>query len=140
MQGQIKWLNGVSFEAESETGHKVILDGPPESGGANKGMRPMEMIMLGVGGCASYDVVTILKKARQEVAGCVATLSGERVDSIPAVFEKLHMHFIVTGRELKESQVKRAVELSAERYCSGSIMLGRAGVKVTHSYEIKDSD
>ena len=114
------------------------MDGPADSGGQNRGPRPMEMLLMGMGGCASYDVVTILKKSRQNISGCVAQLQAERADAVPAVFTKINMHFVVTGTDLKEPMVKRAVELSAEKYCSASIMMEKAGCAVSHSYEIVD--
>lgn len=140
MQGKIRWLDGVSFEAESGSGHKVIIDGPPEEGGTNAGIRPMELILLGVGGCASFDVMSILKKSRQQVTDCITQIDAQRSDSIPSVFTKIHMHFTVSGVGLKEALVKRAVSLSAEKYCSGSIMLAKAGVEITHDYEVHDVD
>ena len=139
MKGSIRWLDGVSFLAESGTGHTVVLDGPEDSGGRNIGIRPMELVLLGVGGCTSYDVMSILKKARQDVTDCIAELNAERSDDVPSVFTKIHIHFVVTGRGLKEKQVQRAVELSADKYCSASIMLGRGGVEVTHDYEIVEA-
>ena len=139
MKGSIRWLDGVSFLAESGTGHTVVLDGPEDSGGRNIGIRPMELVLLGVGGCTSYDVMSILKKARQDVTDCIAELNAERSDDVPSVFTKIHIHFVVTGRGLKEKQVQRAVELSADKYCSASIMLGRGGVEVTHDYEIAEA-
>lgn len=120
---------------ESETGHAVILDGAPDAGGRNLGMRPMEMLLIGMGACTSFDVVTILNKARQPVTDCVAEITAERADSIPKVFTKIHVHFVVTGRQLSAVQVERAVKLSAEKYCSASIMLGKAA-EVTHGFEI----
>ncbi|MDH5736882.1 MAG: OsmC family protein [Gammaproteobacteria bacterium] len=139
MKGKVRWLEDVSFVAESGSGHEITIDGPPEEGGKNSGMRPMEMVLLGTGGCAAFDVVTILKKSRQEITDCVNELTATRADTVPAVFTSIHMHFIVSGRNLKESQVKRAVDLSAEKYCSASKMLGAAGVNITHDYEIRDS-
>lgn len=136
MKATIKWKEGVSFEATSETGHSVVMDGPPDLGGLNRGPRPMEMLLMGLGGCASFDVVTILQKSRQEVEGCEALVEAERADAVPAVFTKIHLTFVVTGKNLKESIVKRAVSLSAEKYCSASIMMEAAGVDVTHSYKI----
>ena len=136
MKANIRWLQGVSFLAESGTGHKVVLDGPQESGGLNAGMRPMELMLLSVGGCASYDVITILRKARQQVTNCEADVEGERVDEIPAVFSSIHIHFKVSGKELKEKQVARAISLSAEKYCSATAMLVKGGVKFTHDFEI----
>ena len=124
---------------ESETGHAVILDGAPENGGRNMGMRPMEMLLIGVGACTSFDVVTILKKARQPITDCVAEIDATRADEVPKVFTKIHVHFIVTGKDLNPAQVERAVKLSAEKYCSASIMLNKS-VEITHGYEIKDSN
>ena len=141
MKAVVRWQGEVCFEAESETGHKVLMDGPPDHGGQNRGCRPMEMILMGVGGCASFDVVHILKKARQDVTDCRCEMDAERAqDQVPAVFTRVHMHFVVRGRNLKEAQVKRAVELSAEKYCSGSIMLSRAGVIIEHSFSVEQDD
>jgi putative redox protein len=141
MKAVVRWQGEVSFEAESETGHKVLMDGPPDHGGRNRGARPMEMILMGVGGCASFDVVHILKKSRQDVTDCRCEMDAERAqDEVPAVFTRIHMHFVVRGRNLKEAQVKRAVELSAEKYCSGSIMLARAGVTIKHSFSVEQED
>ena len=140
MKAKVKWLEDVSFLAESESGHTVVMDGPESTGGRNIGFRPMELVLLGVGGCTSFDVVTILKKARQEVTDCVAEISAERADEVPSVFTRIHFHFVVTGQNLKEAQVKRAIDLSAEKYCSASIMLGKGGVEITHDYEIQDHE
>jgi len=137
MQGRVKWVENAMFIAESGSGHAIVLDGPPEGGGRNLGVRPMEMLLLGVGGCSTYDVVHILKKARQPIIDCEVNLSAERAETVPKVFTKINMHFIVTGKEsLKEAQVSRAVSLSAEKYCSASIMLAHS-VEITHSFEIK---
>jgi putative redox protein len=136
MKATVKWVDGVSFSAESETGHSVVMDGPPDLGGRDLGPRPMEMLLMGMGGCASFDVLGMLKKSRQDVDACVAELDAERADAVPAVFTKIHLKFIVTGRKLKEAHVKRAVSLSAEKYCSASIMMEAAGVEVSHSYEL----
>ena len=135
----VKWIDGVSFVGESESGHAVVLDGAPENGGRNIGMRPMEMLLIGMGACTSFDVVTILKKARQPIVDCVAEIAAERADEIPKVFTKIHVHFVVTGDNLNETQVERAVKLSAEKYCSASIMLSKS-VAITHGYEIKPSE
>ena len=136
MKARIKWVEDVMFVAESGTGHAIVLDGAPESGGRNMGMRPMELMALSVGSCSSYDVVTILKKARQQITSCEAEVTAERVDATPAVFESIHLHFKLSGTDLSEKQVERAIELSADKYCSASIMLKSAGVKVTHDFEI----
>ncbi len=139
MQVKIKWIDGVSFVGESETGHAVVLDGAPESGGRNIGMRPMEMLLIGMGACTSFDVITILKKARQPVMDCVAEVHADRADEIPKVFTKIHVHFVVTGSGLNVIQVERAIKLSAEKYCSASIMLGKV-CEITHDFEIRSPD
>lgn len=136
MQAVVKWNDGASFIGESGSGHSVVMDGPEDHGGRNIGIRPMEMMLIGLGGCASFDVMSILKKSRQDVSGCRCELNAERADAVPAVFTKIVMKFIVTGKSLKESQVKRAVSLSAEKYCSASIMLEKAGVELIHEHEI----
>jgi len=137
MKARIKWIENVCFVGESETGHAVILDGSPDAGGRNLGMRPMEMFLIGMGACTSFDVVTILKKARQPISDCVAEIDAVRTDEIPKVFTKIHVHFVVTGKGLNPTQVERAVKLSAEKYCSASIMLGKSA-EVTHDFEIKE--
>jgi len=136
MNGEIRWDGDVRFEARTGSGHTLMLDGPPASGGQNAGPRPMELMLLGVGACSSYDVVTILKKSRQDVTGCVARLEADRAGEPPKVFTTLRLHFVVEGRGLSTSKVERAVHLSADKYCSASIMLQRGGVTVTHSFEI----
>ena len=136
MKATVEWVDGVSFAAESESGQRVVMDGPPDLGGRDLGPRPMEMLLMGMGGCASFDVLSMLKKSRQDVESCIAELSAERADAVPAVFTRIHLKFIVSGRGLKEAHVKRAVSLSAEKYCSASIMMEAAGVEVTHSYEL----
>lgn len=140
MRATVKWVDGAQFIAESGSGHSVVMDGPPDHGGRNLGVRPMEMLLLGLGGCSSFDVMSMLTKARQAVTDCRVELEAERAEGIPSPFTKIHMQFIVTGKDLKETQVKRAVELSATKYCSASIMLEAAGVEITHSYEIKSAD
>jgi putative redox protein len=139
MRGTIRWVGDAMFVAESGSGHAVVIDGPPDHGGRNMGIRPMEMVLLGVGGCASFDVVNILKKARQDVVSCHTELEAERAEGVPSPFTKIHMKFVVKGRNLKESQVERAVTLSAEKYCSASIMLRAAGVDITHSFEVSEA-
>lgn len=138
MKARIKWVEDATFLGESGSGHAVVMDGPPESGGRNLGVRPMEMLLLGMGGCASFDVVHILKKSRQPITDCVAEISAERAGEEPKVFTKIHIHFIVSGDDLKEKQVARAVSLSAEKYCSASIMLGKTA-EISHDYEIQGS-
>lgn len=140
MQAEISWAGGVSFKAKSGSGHTVTVDGPPNLGGENLGARPMELILMGLGGCASFDIMTILKKARQDVTACVAQLNAERADSVPAVFTKIHFHFEVTGHNLKDKHVARAIKLSAEEYCSASIMLKQGGVAISHTYTIIQLD
>jgi putative redox protein len=140
MEAKVSWAGGVSFQAEAGTGHTVTLDGPPNLGGENLGARPMELLLMGLGGCTAFDVMTILKKARQDVTDCVAQLSAERADAVPSVFTKIHVHFVVTGRNLKEKHVARAIQLSAEEYCSASIMLEKGGVVMSHDYEIVELD
>ena len=137
MQTTVKWVDGVMFLGESGSGHSVVMDGAPDQGGRNIGARPMEMILLGLGGCASFDVMTMLQKGRQQVSDCRVEISAQRVDAVPAVFSSIHLEFVLSGSTLKESQVKRAVELSAEKYCSASIMLEAAGVEISHSYRIE---
>ena len=139
MRATVKWVDGVMFLGESGSGHSVVMDGAPEQGGRNLGVRPMEMILLGLGGCASFDVMSMLQKGRHQVVYCRAEIKAERVDAVPAVFSKIHLHFVVTGVDLKESQVKRAVELSAEKYCSASIMLEAAGVEMSHCFTIESA-
>jgi len=136
MKATVKWTDGAMFLGESGSGHDEVMDGSPDLGGRNMGARPMEMLLIGMGGCATYDVMSMLKKSRQKVVDCRVELEAERADAIPAVFTRINLHFVVTGVALKESQVKRAVELSAEKYCSASIMLAAGGVDVTHSYEV----
>ncbi|MBL4835357.1 MAG: OsmC family protein [Pseudomonas sp.] len=140
MKAQIKWVDGAMFLGESGSGHTVVMDGPPDAGGRNMGVRPMETVLIGLGGCASYDVVSILKKSRQDIRDVQVSLEAERAETEPKVFTRIHIQFVVTGKQLKEAQVKRAVELSAEKYCSASIMLGRAGVEITHGYDIVEID
>ena len=136
MKATVKWSDGAMFVGETGSGHTVVMDGPEDLGGRNLAARPMEMLLLGTGGCSIYDVLSMLKKARQQVVDCRVEMEAERADAVPSVFTRINMHFVVIGVGLKESQVKRAVSLSAEKYCSASIMLGAAGVEMTHSYEI----
>lgn len=140
MKATVKWVDNVMFLGESGSGHTAVMDGSPDHGGRNMGIRPMEMLLLGLGGCASFDVIGILKKTRQAVSDCRVEISAERADTTPAVFTKITMEFIVTGRDLKEKQVAKAVELSATKYCSASKIMEDAGVELTHSYTIVESD
>ncbi len=137
MKARIKWVDGVTMLGESDSGHAVVMDGPPEHGGRNLGVRPMEMLLLGMGGCTEFDVLHILKKGRHEVSFCEVELEAQRADSDPKVFTKIHAHFRVGGKGLSAKAVERAVALSAEKYCSASIMLG-ATAEVTHDFELVD--
>jgi putative redox protein len=128
----------MSFIAETGSGHIVAMDGAPEGGGRNLAPRPMEMVLLGTGGCTAYDVVLILKRGRQDITGCEARLQAERAETDPKVFTKINFHFIVTGRNLKLEAVERAIKLSAEKYCSASIMLGKTA-EITHTWEIVEA-
>lgn len=139
MKATVKWVDGAMFLGESGSGHSVVMDGPEDHGGRNMGIRPMEMLLIGMGGCASFDVMSMLKKSRQEVVDCRCELDATRADAVPAVFTEIHLTFVVTGKALKESHVKRAVELSAEKYCSASIMMEKAGVKVSHNFAIVEA-
>lgn len=139
MKARVKWVEQATFVAESGSGHAVVMDGPVEDGGRNLGVRPMEMLLLGMGGCTAFDVVHILKKARQPLLDCSVELDAERASEAPKVFTRIHAHFVVKGRGLSEAHVKRAVQLSAEKYCSASIMLGKIA-RITHDYEIVEAD
>jgi len=138
MKARVKWIDGVAMLGESGSGHGVVMDGPPELGGRNIGVRPMEMLLIGMGGCTQFDVLLILGKARQPVTDCVVELEAERAGTDPKVFTRIHAHFILTGRGLDPRQVERAIKLSAEKYCSASIMLG-ATATITHDFEICDA-
>ena len=139
MQTEITWKEGVRFEGVTGSGHSVMIDGPIESGGQDAGARPMELVLMGVGSCSAYDVVTILKKSRQQITGCVAQLKAERAEEMPRVFTHITLHFVVTGHQLDPKKVERAVHLSAEKHCSASIMMQRAGVVLTHSFELVEA-
>lgn len=140
MKTIVRWEGAAKFRATAAGGHEVLMDGPADIGGVDAGPRPMEMLLMGMGGCASIDVVYILKKSRQDVTGCAVEITAERAPEPPQVFTKLHLDFTVTGRHLKENQVRRAVELSAEKYCSASIMFARSGAEVTHEYEMREAE
>ena len=135
MKAEVKWAGEARFDGHSETGHTVIMDGSPEFGGKNQGARPMELLLLGMGGCTAFDVVLILRKARQDISDCVVQLEATRAETEPKVFTKIHVHFVVSGKGLSEKRVERAVELSSEKYCSASIMLGKTA-EITHDFEI----
>lgn len=136
MEINVTWQGEAAFAAETESGHQVLMDGPPDKGGKNKGPRPMETLLTGLGGCSCFDVVYILQKSRQAVTDCQLKMTAERADEVPAVFTKIHLHFLISGDALKDSLVRNAVKLSAEKYCSASIMLSKGGVDISHSYEI----
>ena len=135
MKARIKWKDGMSFLGESGSGHAVLMDGPPEAGGRNLGPRPMEMLLMGTGGCAAFDVMLILKKSRQAVSNCVVEIEAQRAAQDPKVFTHIHFHFVLTGKNLQPQQIERAISLSAEKYCSASIMLGKTA-EMTHDFEI----
>jgi putative redox protein len=139
MKTTVRWAGEASFVAESESGHQVTMDGPPDFGGKNKGPRPMEMLLMGMGGCTSFDVVLILKKSRQDIRDCVAEITAERAASEPKVFTRIHIHFIVTGKDLDPVRVEKAVKLSEEKYCSASIMLAKTA-EISHDIEIVNVD
>lgn len=136
MNTNLTWAGGAAFIGESANGQHIVIDGPPEGGGRNLGPRPMETLLLGMGACTAYDVLSILRKSRQHVSDCKIEISSKRADDHPKVFTDIHIHFIIEGTDVKEKQVEKAISLSAERYCSASIMLGKTA-KITHTYEIK---
>jgi putative redox protein len=138
MKTRITWLEDMTYVARSPSGHALVLDGPPELGGHNLGPRPMEMVLMGMGGCTAVDVVHILRKARQDLRGCELQVEAERADSDPKVFTRIRVHFILTGKDLSAKHVERAIELSAEKYCSASIMLGKTA-QITHTFEIREA-
>ena len=138
MKATIKWTGDVSFEGAADSGHKVRMDGPPEFGGRNQGPRPMELVLIGMGGCTSFDVVHILRKSRQDITDCVAEIEAERAATDPKVFTRINIHFVVTGVKLDPKRVENAITLSAEKYCSASIMLGKTA-HITHDFEIKEA-
>ncbi|MEJ1354896.1 MAG: OsmC family protein [Candidatus Sedimenticola sp. (ex Thyasira tokunagai)] len=135
MKARVKWVEGTMMVGESGSGHAVVMDGPPDAGGRDMGVRPMEMLLLGLGGCTQFDVVHILRKGRHQVSLCEVELEAERAETEPKVFTKIHVHFIVSGPGLTEKAVERAVKLSAEKYCSASLMLGEAA-EITHDFEL----
>jgi putative redox protein len=135
---RIKWIENVSFLAHTQSNHAIVMDGAPEGGGRNLGPRPMETVLAGTGGCAAYDVVAILRKARQDITDCVVEVDAERAPEDPKVFTRIHFHFIVSGTKVDPRHVERAIHLSAEKYCSASIMLAKTA-EITHDFEIRDS-
>jgi putative redox protein len=139
MECMVRWAgpSGMSFVAETGSGHVVVMDGAPEGGGRDLAPRPMELVLAGTGGCTAYDVVLILRKSQQDVRGCDVRLAAERAEKEPKVFTRVHFHFTVRGRNLKANVVERAIKLSHEKYCSASIMLEKTA-QLTHSFEIID--
>ncbi len=135
MKCRIKWLDHMSFVGESDSGHSVVMDGAPDAGGRNLGVRPMEMLLLGLGGCTAFDVVSILHKSRQQISDCEVEIEAERAVEIPKIFTHIHVHFVVSGRGLDEKKVSKAVSLSSDKYCSASRMLEKAAT-ITHDFEI----
>lgn len=135
MKARVKWVEQASFLGETESSHAVLMDGAPSAGGRNLGPRPMEMLLIGAGGCTSFDVVSILKKSRQAISDCYVELEAERAETDPKVFTKIHMHFVVKGKDIKVEAVEKAIKLSAEKYCSASIMLGVTAA-ITHDFEV----
>ena len=138
METNLVWAGGAAFIGKTASGHKVVIDGPPEGGGRDLGPRPMEMLLLGLGSCSSYDIVSILKKARQDIRDCKVHLDGKRAESIPSVFTDIHIHYHISGKGISEAQVEKAIKLSSEKYCSASIMLGKTA-RITHSFEIEEA-
>jgi putative redox protein len=137
MECQVSWLGngGMAFSAKTGSGHQVTMDGPPEAGGKNSASRPMELILAGTGGCAAFDVVLILQKARQEISACDVQLTAERAETEPKVFTKINLHFTVNGKNLDLSKVERAVKLSHEKYCSATTMLAKTA-EITYSIDV----
>jgi putative redox protein len=136
MKARVKWVDGLMFVGESGSGHAVVMDGAPEHGGRDLGVRPMEMLLLGLGGCTGVDVMLILRRGREAIADCVVEIAAERAEADPKIFTRIHMHYVVTGRALSPAKVERAIALSAEKYCSATAMLAKAAT-ITHDFEIK---
>jgi len=139
MKARVKWVEDVLFLGESGTGHTIVMDGPEEAGGHGTGMRPMELLLLGMGGCTIYDVIEILQKSRQDIRDCVVEVNGERSEEPPKVYTNIHVHYKITGKDVKASFVERAITLSTEKYCSASLMLGKTAT-ITHDFEIINVD
>ena len=137
MEVRVKWLENMVYVGESGSGHAVVMDGPPDLGGRNLGVRPMEMLLLGMGGCTAVDVIQILQRARQPVTDCEVSIAAERAETEPKVFTRIRVHFIVSGKGLSPKHVERAVTLSAQKYCSASIMLGKTA-EINHSFEVRE--
>ena len=139
METRLRWAGEAAFIGETSTGHTVVMDGPPEGGGRNLGPRPMDMLLLSMGACSSYDVRSILKKSRQEIINCDVQINAKRAEDHPKIFTDIQLHFTVTGKGLNEKNIERAIQLSAEKYCSASIMLG-AMANITHDFEIIETE
>jgi len=135
MKSKVKWLDNMTFVGESASGHAVVMDGPKEFGGQNLGIRPMEMLILGLGGCSAFDVMLLLKKSRQKVENCEVELDYDRAEELPKVFTRIHLHFVISGKAVDPLKVNKAISLSAEKLCSASIMLGKVA-DITHDFEI----
>lgn len=140
MESQLLWRGNVHFSAKADSDHEVQIDGPPDIGGTNQGVRPMELMLMGIGGCSAVDVAHILSKSRQPITDCSVVLTATRAETDPKVFESIHMHYTISGNRVSPQRVARAIELSAEKYCSASILMKRAGVVVTHDFEILESE
>ncbi|MEX0730494.1 MAG: OsmC family protein [Aquisalimonadaceae bacterium] len=138
MRATVKWVGEATFEATADSGHTVVIDGPPDTGGRNLGSRPMELLLMGLGGCTAFDVVHILRRGRHPVSDCVVEVQAERAASPPKVFTRIHLHYRVSGQGLKDAAVERAVKLSAEKYCSASIMFAEVA-ELTHDYEVANT-
>ena len=135
MNISVKWIDGMLMVGKSDSGHAIVMDGPPEIGGENLGVRPMEMLLLGMTGCTVIDVISTLKKMREDVVDCQTQVSADRSEEYPKVFTNIHVHFVLRGKQLNPSKVDKAIKLSAEKYCSASIMIGKTAI-ITHDYEI----
>jgi len=135
MNISVKWIDGMLMVGQSDSGHAIVMDGPPEIGGENLGVRPMEMLLLGMAGCTMIDVVSTLKKMREDVVDCQTQVSADRSEEYPKVFTNIHVHFVLRGKQLNPLKVDKAIKLSAEKYCSASIMIGKTAI-ITHDYEI----
>jgi putative redox protein len=138
MKVRIKWVEDVAFVGESESNHAIVMDGAPDAGGRNLGPRPMETVLIGTGGCTAFDVIHILRKSRAPITDCVVEIDADRAAEDPKVFTRIHFHFVVTGKGLKPQQIERAVHLSAEKYCSASIMLAKTAT-ISHDFEIREA-
>lgn len=138
MKARVKWIQDVMFVGETGSGHAVVMDGAPDFGGRNLGLRPMEMLLLGLGGCTAFDVMHILRRGRERVTDCVVEIDADRAETDPKVFTRIHLRYVVTGDGLSPAKVERAVGLSSEKYCSATVMLG-AVAEITHEVEIRES-